>query len=227
MLLYKITNLVNGKVYIGQTIRTLKKRFKQHCEPGSAKTSAIGRAIQKYGKNNFSIEQITTDKPIVTQEELNAAERYFVWFYNSMVPNGYNLKEGGGSSGRPSHESRLKMSLARKGRFSGNKSPTWGKRFSLSYRKQLSEAHLGIGHSEATRKKMSQSRMGIPRSEAHKINNREAHRKYMRPVMCIETGQCFESIHQAARAFGVGANGISSVVNGTHKSAYGFHWRFV
>ena len=53
MIIYKITNSINGKIYIGQTRQALKERFRQHCK---AKTGAISFSIKKYGKENFCSE---------------------------------------------------------------------------------------------------------------------------------------------------------------------------
>lgn len=54
--IYRITNLVNNKIYIGQTIRDLKVRFKQHCYKKGC--TYLHNAILKYGKENFKIELI-------------------------------------------------------------------------------------------------------------------------------------------------------------------------
>ena len=61
--IYKITNKINGKVYVGQTTKTLKERFEKHCWGTTKKDSyhfnmAIKKAIKKYGKENFTIELI-------------------------------------------------------------------------------------------------------------------------------------------------------------------------
>lgn len=91
--IYKITNNVNGKVYIGQTIQTVKERFYQHCATkcsDSVLNMAIHRAIKKYGKSNFTIEVIEE----VEQNILNDREKYWIKYYNSYK-NGYNSTEGG------------------------------------------------------------------------------------------------------------------------------------
>lgn len=62
--IYKITNKINGKVYIGQTIQSVKDRWHRHCGKKSIRSAEmsmhIKRAILKYGKENFIIETIET-----------------------------------------------------------------------------------------------------------------------------------------------------------------------
>jgi group I intron endonuclease len=108
MFIYKITNQVNGKIYIGQTIKSIKRRFNQHC---NSKKSAISGAIQKYGKENFTIEEIDGAN---SQSELNYKEWLLVYKFNSLSPNGYNLREGGGGKGKASEVSKKRMKSAQK-----------------------------------------------------------------------------------------------------------------
>lgn len=94
--IYKITNNVNGKVYIGQTIQTIKERFYQHCATkcsDSVLNMAIHRAIKKYGKFNFTIEVIEE----VDKDSLNDREKFWIEYYNSYN-NGYNSTIGGQDS---------------------------------------------------------------------------------------------------------------------------------
>ena len=72
MIIYVITNLLNGKQYVGQTTRTLKERLTQH---RSHSNSAIGQAIQKYGWENFKAEVI---EECETLEKLNEREKYWI-----------------------------------------------------------------------------------------------------------------------------------------------------
>ena len=92
MIIYKITNLVNGKVYIGQTIQKLEARWKEHCKYSRKKVSAISAAIQKYSKDTFTVECIDT---AVSIEELNSKEQKYIQQYSSIAPTGYNLNSGG------------------------------------------------------------------------------------------------------------------------------------
>lgn len=91
--IYKITNNLNGKVYIGQTIQNIKERFYQHCAvkcSNDVLKMAIHKAILKYGKQNFSIEVIEE----VESENLNEREIYWIKYFNSYK-NGYNETIGG------------------------------------------------------------------------------------------------------------------------------------
>jgi group I intron endonuclease len=86
---YKITNLINGKVYVGQTIQTPIIRYRRHCQP-SCKT-AIGNAIKLYGKENFKFEVLAS---AFDYTSLNDLEKMLIIANNSLAPNGYNIDFG-------------------------------------------------------------------------------------------------------------------------------------
>ena len=90
--IYKITNIVNNKIYIGQTIQSIEKRFIQH--KSHAKTGKshhkLANALRKYGDENFFIENIEDCE----QELLDEREKYWINFYNSLQ-EGYNTVDGG------------------------------------------------------------------------------------------------------------------------------------
>lgn len=93
--IYKITNLINGKVYIGQSIN-IEKRIKEHfykakCFGETSYNSALHQAIRKYGEENFSweiLEECSIDK-------IDDKERFYIEQYNSITPDGYNILDGG------------------------------------------------------------------------------------------------------------------------------------
>lgn len=89
--IYLITNKINGKQYVGQTARDIWTRFEEHCKPSHAQSSAIGRAIQKYGYLNFSLEEIES----VPLDQLDEREIYWIKHYNTLE-KGYNQCSGGG-----------------------------------------------------------------------------------------------------------------------------------
>ena len=98
-LIYKITNQLNNKVYIGKTVESLEERWKEH-KLESRKPIRGSRplyaAIQKYGLENFKIELIEDN---IDLEQLNFKEQYWIQYYNSYIgfkySNGYNATLGG------------------------------------------------------------------------------------------------------------------------------------
>lgn len=103
MQIYLITNTINGKQYVGQTVRTLKSRWSSHRH--SEKCVALHRAIKKYGAEAFDLAVLETCSTI---EQMNEAEHSWIEKLNTRVPNGYNIREGGGN-GIHSEESKAKM----------------------------------------------------------------------------------------------------------------------
>lgn len=97
MKIYKVTNKVNGKVYIGKTKRSLGKRWAQHCQDANSRIACfkLQRAIKKHGAENFTIEQIDC---AATKDEADAKEVYWIRFYNA-TETGYNTSPGGKAGG--------------------------------------------------------------------------------------------------------------------------------
>jgi hypothetical protein len=89
--IYIIRNYINSKVYVGQAIDP-KQRFKGHIQDRNRKqySSAIDGAIKKYGKENFYYEILEE-----STEKYNEREIYWINFFNSVSPNGYNILAGG------------------------------------------------------------------------------------------------------------------------------------
>lgn len=108
---YKITNLVNNKSYIGVTTKSLSERFFAHCNRAVRTRSAIQKAIAKYGKNSFIIVEIDTAE---TSEELFAKETYWIQKEDTLI-NGYNLTTGGGGITNMTQEIKDKISKTKTG----------------------------------------------------------------------------------------------------------------
>jgi group I intron endonuclease len=88
MIVYKITNKINGKVYIGQTSRTLKARWEQHIRNANKGTKTkFYNALRKYGADNFTVETLCR---AYSNEELNDLEIYYIHKYDS-IRTGYNM----------------------------------------------------------------------------------------------------------------------------------------
>lgn len=109
--IYKITNNVNGKLYVGQTTRGIEKRWKEHCQP-SSECSVIKRAVSKHGKDNFSIEIVAEGNSLA---ELNILEEKLIIDLGCRYPKGYNLQMGGSNHTHSEISKRL-MSQKQVGR---------------------------------------------------------------------------------------------------------------
>lgn len=192
MIIYKITNKINGKIYIGQTRKTPYDRFKQHLRDACRLDNALSRAVRKYGKQNFYIEQI---EECETDQDLNYREIYWIKYFNSIDKKiGYNCNSGGNYYVL-NEETRKKISDSHKGKIlseqtkqkisehhadvSLEKNPMYGKFHSPIAKQNMSEKkkikYIGAGnpffnkkHSEITRKKISIARCGKKHSEETK-----------------------------------------------------------
>ena len=92
-LIYKFTNKINNKIYIGQTTQTLEQRINKHLQQLDDNTY-FHRALKKYGINNFTVEIIEQNIPLT---ELDNREIYWIKYYNAYYTSnqGYNLTKGG------------------------------------------------------------------------------------------------------------------------------------
>ncbi len=91
--IYKITNLINQKIYIGQTVKTVQKRFTQHKNNSNKEYFSqivLYKAFNKYGIENFTCDEIEE----VENSLLDDREKYWIEYYDSYF-NGYNSTLGG------------------------------------------------------------------------------------------------------------------------------------
>jgi group I intron endonuclease len=113
MQVYLITNKVNGKQYIGQTVRPLHLRWNSHTYAAREGAKfALPLAILKYGASFFTMESLHVCE---SQEEMDFVECFYIALLDTMAPNGYNLTPGG-EHPVLTDESKKKMSLAKQGR---------------------------------------------------------------------------------------------------------------
>ena len=96
--IYRIINKINNKMYIGETTVTLQKRWNDHIREsfneGHGYNYYIHNAIRKYGIENFIFEEIEQ----CSDDMRFAREHYYIMFYNTLSPNGYNLLASGTGS---------------------------------------------------------------------------------------------------------------------------------
>lgn len=108
MEIYKITNLINGKIYVGMTKQNKLVRFEQHIKKSNNQklNYPILNAIRKYGKENFKVETICECENFHT---LIKKEIFWINKLNSLVPNGYNIAKGGNGGDLISNHPNLKF----------------------------------------------------------------------------------------------------------------------
>ena len=109
MWIYKITNIQNNKVYIGQTIRPIEQRFHRNLNDAlnNILDTHFARAIREYGPDAFIAEIIDSAD---TQEELNKKEQYWIQYYNS-VEDGYNETDAISKCGGNTYQSKTEEEM--------------------------------------------------------------------------------------------------------------------
>ncbi len=144
----------NGKMYVGATTIAVDERAKIHilsAKRGDSGCPAFYNAIRKYGTPEF-----TELCSVSSGKELDSEELEWISFLGTMVPEGYNIKEGG-SNGRHSEETKRKMSLTR----TGKKMPKRTTEQCRNYRRIGEQnGNFGKSRSSATRKKIGDAQRG-------------------------------------------------------------------
>lgn len=169
--IYKITNTINNKCYIGQSI-DLTKRIAYHKRALKGKyheNNHLQKAVKKYGINNFTYEILCECRV----DELDELERMYIVQYDS-IENGYNLETGGSSNKGMNEETKKKISETKKQNMTEEQREYYANflralpPLSPEGRKKLSQSLMGHKTSEETRKKISESQKGKIISEEAK-----------------------------------------------------------
>lgn len=196
MIIYKITNKLNGKIYIGQTTQKLSDRWSDHTRPCSGyhkNNLVVALAIRKYGKENFIVEQIDEAASL---EELNIKEITYIKALNCLSPNGYNLELGGDSKFCHS-ETKVKISEKLKGR---------------------SILHRYKGGNRAPRTKAQKEHLSL-------LNKGKPNVALYKQVEC-SNGNVYESVNAAASAAGVDRVTVSNLLKSGKVGRNGLTYKF-
>lgn len=242
MYIYCITNILDGKQYVGLTTRKVEESNDYF---GSG--LYIRRAIKQYGKYNFKKEilEVCSNK-----KELGQRERYWVDKLNTLVPNGYNLTDGGEIGYVLTEEARERISTKMKEYTLSSKNKKRGAKYSKSHCKNISKALTGRTLTEEHKKKVSKTlskkdphpnsvtalrqlneqRVGVARSEEviEKI------RKNQPGNLCVlqidkKTGIMvaeYTSLSEASRQTGTQVSAISMCCKGKLRSSNGYKWQY-
>jgi group I intron endonuclease len=253
MIIYKITNKVNNKVYIGQTIHTIEKRWSRHCSKNSG-CLALVNAIKKHKKDSFTIEQIDSASSV---EELNKKENEWILKCNSLYPNGYNLNTGGDSKVW-SDESKLKISKSHKNKILSkthrhniskgvlkaiDEDPEKFKKGTVKMCENMSKMIKSGNHpkknkkvSKEGRQNMSESKKGSKnpmfgkRLTENQLNGLEVAYKNrinnLPSVYCHQNGKVYKTVTAAAKELDLARSSVSNVLTGFRKNIKGYTFEY-
>ena len=201
--IYKITNLIDNKVYIGLTTRTVEARWKEHCRHGSQQ---IDDAIQLYGIENFQIETLEEcDESI-----LDDREKYWIDYYDSFK-NGYNNTYGGrGNNFIMTDKSDIVLQL-------------WGD--GLTINKIVEKTSLNV---ETVRGYLNKN--GITKEQIRERANYYIGLSKSRPVLQYDLDGNFikewNTAIEAANTLNLNSKYITSTCRGHQKTYSGMKWKY-
>lgn len=227
--IYMIKNLLNGKMYIGQSWDVFV-RWRTHKSAASRTDSYLYNAIRKYGISSFSFSVIHEVDKICSQDMLDDLEIAYISIHGSTDRTvGYNIKSGGSKGklaqetkdkisqkarGRkPSEETREKMSRSGKGRI-----------FTDEHKEKIGLASKKHRHSEETKARISAKAKNRKASEAtRKILSLAS--SASKAITNVDTGITYRTIQEAAKSCGsVGVYGMAKCADGKREKAKGYRW---
>lgn len=240
---YKITNLVNGKVYIGQSI-CIEERWKN--ERKGQVNGHLKNAFNKYGMDNFRFE-ILRNVPLntgITKTLIDTYEMYFIRQYQSSNQNyGYNKTDGGTTNFSLSDETRKLLSEKRTGKGnaqygkSGPLSPNYGKKRSIISRQKISKSLKGIKRTPEYCEMMSKYRTGrklnISQERLEQLQNQcrvktGENSPTAKKVLCLELNETFPCITDAEKRMkGIESRSSIKASLRSGRTYRGFTWVYV
>jgi group I intron endonuclease len=196
-IIYKATNTVNNKVYIGQTMAKLSVRKSKHIyDSKNGSNIYFHLALRKYKLENFLWEVICDCTSI---DECNERERYFISHYQSANrEKGYNLDLGGKNSER-SEETKNKIKLSKQNISEETKNKIRKANVGKKTKNKIRVANLGKKLSDETVEKIKSNNNRYWKDKklsAESIAKRTLKRK--KRIVCNETNEIFESIKEAS-----------------------------
>jgi group I intron endonuclease len=235
--IYLITNKINGKLYVGQTVQELNQRLYQHIASAVHRDSLLHRAILKYGGDNFEISELEP----VDDKDLSAREKYWINKLGTLKPNGYNINPGGAGVIHHGQETKDRIRNTLRGRdlvspearergrlkLIGIKRSEATKRLISDVAKTrvgAKNAFFGKTHSEETKRRIAEKAIGRPSSKRLGITGYTDTEEHI----FVSMTEAYNWLYEHGMTKGARASVISNLKRCIESkgSAYGFHWRF-
>lgn len=234
-IVYKHTNQINGKSYIGISSQSLDARSGSNGK-NYKKNKHFYDAIQKYGWDSFSHEVLFNG---LSKTEAQHIEVELIAKYKSNDSQyGYNLSSGGesGNAGCTMSESeRLRRSQAYSGKGNpmygkrGKNNPNYQRKCSTATKETLSRALKGRTFDSSTIAKMSSAQKQRAHWAGYKnpmYGKTYSYAPQARRVICLDTQKSFSSIKEASETYGVCATSITACCKGKRNVAGGYRWKY-
>ncbi len=224
MIIYKVTNKINGMIYIGQTVKSLNRRKAEHFYNSRKGATYFNRALNKYGEKTFTWIVLGEYSNIT---ELNKWEKYFIKQHRTKIPNGYNLTDGGegiqGLERTEDHNKKISESRL------GKKHWMYGKHLSDEHKQKVSRALIGHPVSNETRKKIGKGNSIALKGKKLSKERREkfidaGKKDYIVSNFKTNKKLIIRGLSQFCRDHNLSQSGMRRVLNGIQKQGHHQGW---
>lgn len=233
--IYMIKNIVNGKVYIGQSVDIYTRWYnhKRDLSNSVHYNTHLQKSWNKYGESSFEFSIIKT----CDQNDLDLLEVKYISLYNSCDSKfGYNMSFGGAGGGIPNDKVRVKLSIAN----IGENNPMFGKHHTTETKKKISEAktgdknamygkrgelspNYGRKHTDEFRKRQSEIQKGKRMSEEalikQSISKSGQNNPRSKAVYCSELNEYFWGAQDVQNKYGISRDGVAKCCKGKQETA--------
>lgn len=210
--IYKITNVINGKSYIGKTLSSIENRWKEHCSDSKKRKNEkrpLYSAMNKYGIENFKIEQIEECSDNIVDER----EVYWIEYYQTFK-QGYNATKGGDGKHYLDYDLICEV---------------YNQTQNMKETAQICGCHPDSVNNILMKRKIQKTTTQeiIRKRDSKMINQYDLADSYLRTFLSLsDAARYLKEMNLANGAEQGIASHIRDVALGRRKSAYKFHWKF-
>ena len=226
--IYLITNKINGKKYVGQSI-DIQRRFYEHRCISHETNVHLKYALKKYGKDNF--EQTILEE--CTVDELDEKEIYYI---QKLQPE-YNVSYGG-QNNLKIYPNYVKEKISQKSKEQWNKMTEAEKQHRVRNNLTGQGWNKGIPCPDNVKQRLREANLGKKQSEETKNKRKATFSKrrengikkdgsgHFKRIICTTTGEIFKSVKSANEYYDIPTGNISHVLKGKYKTTHGLHFEY-